>query len=255
MHMFNFSVDTQQGVISVNGEEIPLYSEKGFEFLSECWLKVGWQLHYHYTFTWLGVPCLELPEDLIRLQEEIIVQKPDWIIECGIAMGGTSLFLASLCALQKRGRVLGVEKDFRPHNRKRVFQHPVSEYLEVIDGDSSQEATFEKVKGKIQEGQKVLVLLDSNHSYAHVAKELALYSQLVTKGSYLIVADTLKGDLHDVPRGKGGWKEDNPKKALLEFLEQHPEFIQKTPKKLYDRGKMEYTPSHFKGGWLQKALD
>jgi cephalosporin hydroxylase len=250
--MKSFTVNAEKGVILCDQEEIPLYSERGFKLLSESWLKVGWQLHYHYTFTWLGVPCLQLPEDLIRLQEVIVSFKPDWIIECGMAMGGTSLFLASLCALQKHGNVVGVEKDFRPHNRKRVFDHPVSSYLQVIDGDSTSNETFEQVKEKIHENDTVLVLLDSNHGYDHVLKELKLYCQLVTEGSYLIVADTLKGELHDVPRGKEHWLEDNPKRAIEDFLNEHSEFAQEEPKKLYDKGKMAYTLSHFEGGWLKR---
>ena len=47
------------------------------ELLSLQWIKIGWQEKYSYTFSWLGRPIIQLPEDMIRIQEVIFEIKPD----------------------------------------------------------------------------------------------------------------------------------------------------------------------------------
>ena len=64
-----------------------------------------------------------------------------------------------------------------------------------------------------------MVILDSDHSQAHVSAELSAYAPLVTPGCYLIVEDTcVNGHPLYPDHGPG------PMEALDAFLPQHPEF-------------------------------
>lgn len=245
-----FTVDTAAQILTTEEKQIPLYSIEAFHILSENWLKIGWNAHYHYTFTWLGCPVLQLPEDLIRLQEVIWELKPDVIIETGVAMGGGLLFYASLCHLLGKGRVIGVEVDLRPHNKMLLQSHPLAKYLTLIEGGSTKAKTLSQIK--ISKEENVFVILDSNHCKRHVLKELEAYSHFVTPGSFLVVTDGIKRQLADVPRGKKHWSWDNPSNAVEEFLALHPEFTLELPKRNYNRSSIAETVTHFQSGWLRK---
>src|SRR5688500_14769601 len=116
------TIDTNEQTLSCaeNSDErvIGLYSKEAFELISQQWLKVGCVLKYSYSFTWLRRPGVQLPEDMIRMQEVICHIRPDIIIETGIAHGGSLIFYASLCRLLGNGRVIGVDIEIRPHNRQ-----------------------------------------------------------------------------------------------------------------------------------------
>src|ERR1700749_1408742 len=90
--------------------EFPLYSREAFELISREWVRVGWAVNYYFTLSWFGRPILQLPEDLIRLQEVINTLRPDVILECGIYSGGSMLFHATLCEALGKGRVIGIDK-------------------------------------------------------------------------------------------------------------------------------------------------
>lgn len=246
-----YSIDTEAQTLTTEKEKIPLYSSEAFEILSQIWLKVGWNERYHYTFTWLGRPILQLPEDLIRIQEVIWEIQPDVIIETGIAMGGSLLFYAALCHSMGKGRVIGIDIDLRPSNRKQLEEHPLASYLTFIDGDSTQTTTFSQIK--ITSNKTVLVILDSNHCKQHVLKELELYSQLVTSGSYLVVQDGFKKRLSDVPRGKDFWLWDNPSDAVQEFLASHSEFVLELPERRYNRSAVREPITHLQNAWLKRV--
>src|SRR4051794_18590250 len=131
-----WTIDTAAGVISAD-REVPLYSTEGFELLSELWLKVGWNQKHVYTFSWLGRPVIQLPDDLIRVQELIYRVRPDVIVETGVAHGGSLVFYASLCKVLERGRVVGIDIEIRPHNRAAVEAHPLANLITLIEGDST----------------------------------------------------------------------------------------------------------------------
>lgn len=234
-----------------DGRRLSLYSEEAFHLISELWLKIGWNAHYHYSFTWMGQPALQLPEDLIALQEVIVANRPDVIIECGIAMGGSLLFYASICRSLGSGRVIGVDIDIRPHNRKAIEANPLSDLITLVQGSSTDQATLSDLN--LEPDARVMVILDSNHGKEHVAKELELFSTVVTPGQYLVVADGFKKELHDVPRGKKEWLEDNPQSAIEKFLETHEEYILELPKKTYNRSSYKDRVTHFTKGWLKRA--
>lgn len=203
---------------------LPLYSREAFELISSLWLKTGWATQYSYNFCWMGRPIIQLPEDLMMIQEVIYRVRPDVLIETGVAHGGTSVFFASLFEVLGHGRVISVDIEIRPHNRKAIEEHPLKKRITLIEGDSIAPGTVQEVHGLIGPEDRVMVVLDSNHSKAHVLKELQLYGALVTPGSYIVATDGNMAELHDVPGGKPEWMRDNPKVAIHEFLVSHPEF-------------------------------
>ena len=93
--------------------ELALYSKEAFEIISHLWVKTGWSQKYAYTFSWMGRPIIQLPEDMIRIQEVLYQVKPDVIIETGVAHGGSLIYYASLCKAMEKGRVIGIDIEIR----------------------------------------------------------------------------------------------------------------------------------------------
>ena len=168
---------------------LDLYSKAAFEVISREWVRVGWNQKYQYTFSWMGRPVIQLPEDMIRMQEAIFQIKPDVIIETGVAHGGSLIFYSSLCKAMEKGRVIGIDIEIRPHNRAAIEAHPLSDRITLIEGSSTAPEIVTQVKSLVKPGETVLVILDSNHTYAHVADELEAYADLVTPGSYIVATD------------------------------------------------------------------
>lgn len=179
---------------------------------------------YSYHFSWMGRPIIQLPQDMLAMQEIIWRVKPDLVIECGIAHGGSIIYYASLLELQGFGEVLGIDRDIRPHNREAIESHPMSKRISMIEGSSIDEATIAQVRA-IAEGKKVILVLDSNHTHEHVLAELRAYAPLVAVDSYCVVMDTVVEDMPaeffpDRPWGPG----DNPKTAVWEYLKENADF-------------------------------
>jgi cephalosporin hydroxylase len=171
-------IDTTARTLDVDGKRIDLYSDEAFRVLSDIWVKVGWNQKYSYTFSWLGIPIVQLPEDMVRYQEVVARVKPDVIIETGVAHGGSAIFSASLCRLVGKGRVISIDIEIRPQNREKIEQHSLYEYITLIEGPSVAAKVVQQVCAAINPGDSVLVVLDSNHSYAHVTKELEAYVRI-----------------------------------------------------------------------------
>jgi cephalosporin hydroxylase len=180
---------------------------------------------YSYNFSWMGRPIIQYPQDIMAMQEIIWEVKPDLIIETGIAHGGSIVYYASLLELIGKGEVLGIDIDIRAHNRKEIENHPMFKRIRMIEGSSVNEDTLKQVRQVAEGKASVLVVLDSNHTHEHVLTELEMYSPLVTKGSYLVVFDTIVELLPDYYLPDRPWKQgDNPMTALRQFLATHPEF-------------------------------
>jgi len=237
------TIDTASGVLSTEDSSIPLYSRQAFELISREWVRVGWACRYFFTLNWLGRPALQLPEDLMRLQEAVYDVQPDVIVECGIYDGGSMLFHATLCEAIGKGRVVGIDKHIGADTRAALAQHRLAHRIEMIEGDSVAPEVVTQVKDSVRPGEAVLVILDSNHSRAHVSRELEAYAPLVTAGSCIIAADGIMQDLTDVPGGEPNWSWDNPAAAAHEFIAAHPEFEMRAP-----RGPRNLT--YWPDGWL-----
>jgi len=180
---------------------------------------------YVYNFTWLGVPIIQIPQDLQALQEVIWNVKPDLIIETGIAWGGTLVFSASMlailevCGAIERGQVVGIDIDIRAHNRKSIAEHPLANRITMIEGSSIDEGIVAQVAQLASRHRRVMVCLDSNHTHEHVLAELEAYGPMVSPGSYCVVGDTIIEDAPQSMVSKRPWgKGNSPKSALHEYL-------------------------------------
>jgi cephalosporin hydroxylase len=252
----HISVDTDLNSLVIHGDggedRLDLYSKEGFEILSDLWVKVGWQQKYSYTFSWMGRPLIQLPEDVLRIQEVIYQVKPDVIVETGVAHGGSLVFYASLFEAMGKGKVIGVDIGIRPHNRAAIQAHPLSHRIELLEGDSASPEIVAEVRRRIPAGASVLVILDSDHSRNHVAAELEAYHALVTPGSYIVATDGLMGRVHDVPRGQPGWVHDNPEEAARSFAADHPEFLHAQPAWPFNESDLAQNVTHWPGAWLRR---
>lgn len=190
------------------------------------WFVRSSRYEYSYHFKWLGRPIIQFPQDIVALQEIIWDVRPQLIIETGIARGGSVIFSASMLELVGGdGTVVGVDVDIRAHNRHAIEQHPMFRRITLIEGSALDKAVVEEVYALAKNKRPILLLLDSNHTHEHVARELELYSPLVTRGSYLVVFDTIIEDMPenfypDRPWGHG----NNPKTAIAEFLKHNDRF-------------------------------
>lgn len=182
---------------------------------------------YTYNFRWLGLPVIQFPQDLVALQEIVWAVKPKLVIETGVARGGSLVFYASLLQLLGgTGRVVGIELDLRAHNRAALEAYPMFPRITLVDGSSIDPAVVAKVAALAAGAGPVMVVLDSNHTHAHVLAELQAYAPLVTPGSYLVVLDTvietMPGDAFpERPWGRG----NNPWTAVEEFLATTDRFV------------------------------
>jgi cephalosporin hydroxylase len=250
------TIDTENGTLLVEDggrtTRYDLYSPEAFELLSAQWVRVGWDQKYPYTFTWFGRPIIQLPEDMIRAQEVIYRVKPDVIIETGVAHGGSLVYYASLCKAMGRGRVVGIDIEIRPHNRAAIEAHELAPLIQLVEGSSTDPAVVARVGGLLRSGETTLILLDSNHSKAHVLAELEAYAPLVTRGSYIVATDGVMRDVADVPRGRRDWWWDHPAAAAEEFCARNPEFVLEQPAWPFNESPLRASVTHWPGAWLRR---
>jgi cephalosporin hydroxylase len=175
------------------------------------WLKRAFDHKFMYNFSCMGRPIIQLPNDILAMQELIWQIKPDLIIETGIAHGGSLILSASMLSLldycdaieqgamldpkAPRRRVLGLDIDIRAHNRAAIEAHPMANRIDMIEGSSIDPAIISQVQDIARRYERVLVCLDSNHTHEHVLAELEAYAPLVSPGSYCVVFDTIVEDM------------------------------------------------------------
>lgn len=209
-------------------------NKKNLEFqnIAQQFIVASTPTKYSYNFSWLGRPIIQYPQDILAMQEIIWSVKPDLIIETGIAHGGSLIFYASMLELNaicgggaEDAQVLGIDIDIRLHNRNALESHPMMKRITMLEGSSVAPDIIREVKEKAKTKNNILVCLDSNHTHDHVLAELNAYAPLTSIGSYCVVFDTIIEDLPlnsfpDRPWDKG----NNPKSAVNEYLNNHPEF-------------------------------
>jgi cephalosporin hydroxylase len=216
-------------------------SDGELKSLTRDWFDKSCQHNYCYHFDWLSRPIIQYPQDIVVMQELIWSTKPDLIIECGVAHGGSLIFSASMlamidyCSAAEQGisldpkastsRVLGIDIDIRSHNRREIERHPLHHKIQLIQGSSVSPEVVAEVKKIASSHKTILVVLDSNHTHAHVLAELEAYAGLASVNSYCVVFDTAIEDMPAEMHGNRPWGPgDNPKTAVWEFLKTHPEF-------------------------------
>lgn len=192
---------------------------------SKSWVDNVFDYEYVYHFRWLGRPIIQLPQDMVAIQELIWKIKPDFIIESGIARGGSLIFYASILEMINHGKILGIDVDIRKHNRKEIENHLLFKRIIMLEGSSIDKKIVKKVKSIAKGKKKIMVLFDSNHTEAHVLKELEYYSPLVKKGSYLIIFDTMMEDMERHHFRNRPWDHgNNPRTAVWKFLKKNHRF-------------------------------
>lgn len=189
--------------------------------------------HYRWIHqtNWLGEPILNLPQDMFALQEIIFKTRPRFIIELGVAWGGSLLFYSTLMDVLGGERIIGVDIYIPDDLKKRLSTYgKLSERLTLINGSSIEEGTLSRIKSIVGDCREVMILLDSYHTHDHVLKELQLYSPLIGKGFYLICGDTIVEDIPEQKHRSRPWGPgNNPKTALQAFLKENDRFkIDKT---------------------------
>jgi cephalosporin hydroxylase len=244
-------IDTAaRNVTTVDGESeqtYDLYSRAAFETISLQWVRIGWSLRYYHDFQWMGHSVLQLPEDLIRLQEAVYRIRPDVIVETGVFQGGSLMFHATLCQALGKGRVIGIDNQIGGDVREAISRHLLAPRISLVEGDSTSREVVSSVARMIQPGETVLVILDSCHTKDHVTRELECYSRFVTRGSYIIAADGVMRDLSEVPGGQAEWASDNPLAAANDFAARHPEFRQQR------RDGIATNVTYWPGAWLERV--
>ncbi|MEL0097885.1 MAG: CmcI family methyltransferase, partial [Planctomycetaceae bacterium] len=186
-------------------------SDELWKSLSRDWLVRAFEQKFMYNFSWFGRPIIQLPNDMVAMQEIIWKVKPDLIIETGIAHGGSLIMSASLLAMvdycdalergvvldpkRSKRKVLGIDIDIREHNRRAIEEHPLSEHIAMFEGSSTDPCMVERVRAFSEDYETVLVCLDSNHTHEHVKLELEAYADLTSVDSYCLVFDTIVEDL------------------------------------------------------------
>jgi cephalosporin hydroxylase len=206
------------------------------------WMQNTADYKYTYNFTWLGRPIIQIPQDIVAMQEILWKVKPDLIIETGIAHGGSLILSASMLALmdyeeallcggvldpsKSKRLVLGIDIDIRAHNRAAIEAHPLSRYIKMLEGSSVAPDVAAQVYACAEKYNRIMVCLDSSHTHDHVLAELQAYAHLTTKGSYCIVFDTLVEDMPEDLYANRLWgKGNNPKTAVREFLKTCDRFV------------------------------
>ncbi len=170
--------------------------------------------------SWLGVAMLQFPTDLMTYQRLIAEVEPDYVMETGTHRGALALYLATvLTAMNDHSKVItvGIDDDWRQTVKQHSFKKELLDRIVFIHGDSADRAIYGEIEPTVR-GKKAIVILDSLHTKSHVLKELHVYSQLVSKGSYLLVNDT-QLDSTEWVKGPG------PMAAIREFVTGNADFM------------------------------
>lgn len=176
-------------------------ADKKLRDAAKTWHDISREYDYQYMFEWMGRPIIQDPQDICAIQELIWRVKPDLIVETGIAHGGSLVLSASILAVVGMGehlaglpiksrKVVGVDIDIRKHNRDSLENHPLSGMIKLIEGSSISEDIVKTVYQEAEGSERILVMLDSNHTAEHVYDELVNYAPLVNAGSAILVLDT-----------------------------------------------------------------
>lgn len=249
-------IDMERGIVEVHSvdglAEHPIGSPEAFSLISRAWLRSGWDNKYVYGFSWMGRPVIQLPEDMLRIQELIYRLRPDVVIETGIAHGGSLVFYASLMKAMDKGRVIGVDIEIRPHNRQAIEAHEMSDRITMIEGSSVADRVVAQVRERLAPADRCLVLLDSNHSRKHVLGELRAYAQFVAVDSYIVACDGIMQEVVGAERTHPDWITDNPQSAVRDFLAERDDFVLEEPAFPFNEGRVTERVTYWPNAFLRR---
>jgi cephalosporin hydroxylase len=227
-----------------------LAGDAAVQTLTREWFAAVSRHEYSYHFTWLGLPIIQFPQDIVAMQELLWRVKPDLVIETGVARGGSLIFYASMLELIGHGHVVGIDIDIRALNRVAIESHPMFKRITLLEGSSVDEAVVVQVRKMARDKERVLVVLDSNHTHDHVLRELELYSPLVTRDSYLVAFDTVVEFMPSEFSAYRPWKRgDNAYTAVQAFLTRSDRFV--VDREIEQRLQITVAP----GGYLRCVRD
>ena len=199
---------------------------------------------YGYYWTWMGLPIIQMPEDIVLTQEIMWETKPDFVIEAGIAWGGSLALYAAFQEIQGFGKVIGIDVTIPMHNREAILNTPVSHRISLVEGSSSDPEIYNQIIAQIPDGSNILLVLDSNHTHEHVLAELKLWSPLLQKGNYIIVSDTIVEVIPEQKHRPRPWGPgNNPMTGMHEFLKGNDRFI--SANNYSDRAFTSFNPSGY----------
>lgn len=251
------NIDMERGTVEASGADgqasYAIGSPEAFRLISKAWLRSGWDAKYVYGFSWMGRPVIQLPEDMLRIQELIYGIEPDVVIETGIAHGGSLIFYASLFEAMGKGRVIGVDIEIRPHNRTAIEKHRMASRISMIEGSSIDKASVAKVRSQVKGGERCLVILDSNHTRQHVLEELRAYAEFVAVDSYIVACDGIMQEVVGAPRTSPDWITDNPQSAVNDFLAERNDFVLEEPTFPFNEGKISERVTYWPNAYLRRV--
>ena len=230
------TIDEAHGRVVVShedgsAEEHKFDTPEAFEAVSAAWLRCGWDVKYVYGFTWMGRPVIQLPEDMIRIQEVIWRVRPDVIVETGVAHGGSLIFYASLFEAMGHGRVIGIDIDIRSHNRTAIEAHRMAKRITLVQGSSTAPETLAVVRHHLAPDERVMVVLDPT-----TAVRTSPPSWICTRRWCRLAATSLRATaswrrspVHRVPRPTGPGTTRSPRwksssRAIADFVPEQPGF-------------------------------
>jgi len=146
-----------------------------------------------------------------------------------------------------------LDREIRPHNRTALESHPLFPLITLIEDDSVSHQTLINVRAEVKPGNSVLILLDSNHSKAHVLAELDAYAPLVNPGSYMVVMDGIMSNLVGAPRAAADWHENNPRVAAREWVARHPDFVIEEPPFSFNEGQVRSRVTYWPDAFLRRV--
>ena len=184
------------------------------------------RLNYAYNWTWLDLPIIQMPEDVVLTQEILWDVKPNVVIETGIAWGGSIALSASMLELiGGDGRVYGIDKVLPQHNIDALMKYNFSKRIKLFEGSSTDQSIVDEIASYIKPDDKVVLMLDSNHTEEHVYQELLTWAPFVKSGGYIIVSDTIIEEIPEQTHRPRPWgKGNNPMTALDKFLSDNGDF-------------------------------
>jgi cephalosporin hydroxylase len=235
-----------------NPRTLDIGTPEAFRLLSQLWIRSGWDNKYVYSFSWMGRPIIQLPEDMFRIQEVLYRVKPDVLIETGIAHGGSLVFYAGLFSTMGKGRVVGVDIEIRPSNRSAIEAHRMIDRITMIEGSSIDPDVIGRVHRETRAGERGLVILDSKHTAAHVLAELRAYAGLVSVDSYIVACDGIMQDVVGAPRTTPEWATDNPQSAVKAFLSERTDFVLDEPMFPFNEGQITERVTYWPNAFLKR---
>ena len=242
------TADDREDSANVRTVANDMASDQSLRSLDHSIVEASDQRSYSYMWTWLGLPIIQMPSDIVAMQEIIWENRPQVVVETGFARGGSTILYSSILELIGEGTVVAVDIEFRDHNREAVEKHLLGHRIRYVEGSSTDDAVLAQV-GAIADGaERVMVILDSDHTHAHVLEEIRRYAPLVTPGQFLVVADTVVEHIARQEHRPRTWGPgDNPQTAVDQFMAENPGMFE-----VDDWANNKLLMSSSRGGYLRK---